>query len=56
MLKISFGFWSPTAVDVGNIHWTDYYPGDDYVDWGGDVRLFLYRERRSGIPDSGYLQ
>ena len=34
--------WAPTGIDVGDIHWTDYYPGDDYVDWVGvSVYSFL---------------
>ena len=44
--------WSPTAVDVGNIHWTDYYPGDDYVDWVG---MSVYSFIGNGDPESQIL-
>jgi hypothetical protein len=27
--------WNPNCVDIGPHHWTEYYPGDDYVDWVG---------------------
>jgi hypothetical protein len=27
--------WNPNCDDIGPNHWTDYYPGDAYVDWVG---------------------
>jgi len=41
--------WAPTSVDIGNIHWTDYYPGDDYVDWVG---LSVYSFLGNGDPET----
>jgi hypothetical protein len=41
--------WAPTAVDVGGIHWADYYPGDEYVDWVG---VSVYNFLGSGDPES----
>lgn len=33
--------WNPNCNDLGPYHWTDYYPGDDYVDWVG-IDLYQY--------------
>jgi hypothetical protein len=41
--------WAPTGVDVGNVHWTDYYPGDDYVDWVG---ISVYSILGNGDPEA----
>jgi hypothetical protein len=41
--------WAPAAVDVGDIHWTDYYPGDVYVDWVG---MSVYSFLGNGDPQS----
>lgn len=40
--------WAPTSVDIGNIHWADYYPGDDYVDWVG---MSVYSILGNGDPE-----
>lgn len=37
--------WNPNCGDIGPHHWTEYYPGDDYVDWVG-IDLYQYQ------PDS----
>lgn len=44
--------WAPTAVDVGNVHWTDYYPGDNYVDWVG---ISVYSFLGNGDPEPQIL-
>jgi hypothetical protein len=33
--------WNANWEDIGPHHWTEYYPGDDYVDWVG-VDLYQY--------------
>jgi hypothetical protein len=40
--------WSPTSIDVGKVHWTDYYPGDDVVDWVG---ISVYSFLGNGDPE-----
>lgn len=40
--------WAPTAVDVGNVHWTEYYPGDEFVDWVG---ISVYSFLGNGDPE-----
>lgn len=37
--------WNPNCADIGPNHWTDYYPGDEYVDWVG-IDLYQFQ------PDS----
>jgi hypothetical protein len=37
--------WNPNWADIGPNHWTDYYPGDEYVDWVG-IDLYQFQ------PDS----
>jgi hypothetical protein len=44
--------WAPTSVDTGNVHWTDYYPGDDYVDWVG---VSVYSFLGNGDPEQQIL-
>lgn len=44
--------WAPTAIDVGKVHWTDYYPGDDYVDWVG---ISVYSFLGNGDPEPQIL-
>ena len=39
--------WNPNCYDVGPHHWSEYYPGDDYVDWVG---LDLYQYTRDSDP------
>jgi hypothetical protein len=34
--------WNPNCVDIGPHHWTEYYPGDDYVDWVG-IDMYQYQ-------------
>lgn len=41
--------WNPNWNDVGPNHWTDYYPGDDYVDWVG---IDLYQYQQNSDPDN----
>jgi hypothetical protein len=40
--------WAPTSISVGKIHWKDYYPGDDYVDWVG---VSVYSFLGNGDPE-----
>ena len=39
--------WNPNFDDNGPHHWTEYYPGDDYVDWVG---MDLYQYTPSSDP------
>jgi hypothetical protein len=36
--------WNLNCIDIGPHHWTEYYPGDDYVDWVG-VDFYQYDPR-----------
>ncbi len=41
--------WNPNFADFGDHHWTEYYPGDNYVDWVG---LDLYQYQPDSDPAS----
>lgn len=41
--------WCANCVDIGPHHWTEYYPGDGYVDWVG---IDLYQFEVNSNPDS----
>ncbi|GAX59195.1 glycoside hydrolase family 26 [Candidatus Scalindua japonica] len=41
--------WAPLGVDIGSVHWTEYYPGDEYVDWVG---ISVYSFLGNGDPES----
>ncbi|MDW5562387.1 MAG: glycosyl hydrolase [Methanomassiliicoccus sp.] len=36
--------WSPNFADFGSHHYSEYYPGDEYVDWVG-IDLYQYEPR-----------
>jgi hypothetical protein len=40
--------WNPNWKDMGPHHWTEYYPGDAYVDWVG---IDLYQYQPDSDPD-----
>ncbi len=41
--------WNPNFADFGDHHWTEYYPGDSYVDWVG---MDLYQYTNESDPAS----
>jgi beta-mannanase len=41
--------WNPNCEDIGPHHWTEYYPGNDYVDW---VAIDLYQYGPNSDPNS----
>jgi hypothetical protein len=44
--------WNPNCLDIGPNHWTDYYPGDTYVDLVG-IDLYQYEDTASWCrPDT----
>ena len=45
--------WSPNVPDVGEIPYTDYYPGDKYVDWVG---ISFYSGNNMNAMDEIYQQ
>ncbi|BCM90821.1 endoglucanase H [Abditibacteriota bacterium] len=45
--------WSPNVPDIGGIPYTDYYPGDDYVDWVG---ISFYSGNSMSAMDTIYRQ